>query len=312
MRLLAVFYGLRPYKLACKVISVGNITLGGTGKTPLVEYIARLLKERGQKVAVLTRGYKGGRGDLSDEPLMLQNNLKGVPVIINPDRLAGAKEAMGDYGVNTVILDDGFQQWWIKKDLEVAVIDSTNPFGNSHVLPRGILREPLSSLRRADIFVLTKTDLAADTLALRDYLTRVNDSAVIVESRHAPGCLYALGDGDEMIEIQALKGKNAALISGIGDPASFEQTVKRLGIHIELSFRFNDHHYYSQKDFDNIFTQCRQKNIVSVITTEKDAARLSGFPIKAQDIRVWVLGIKLVLTKNEEGFSNRLFGIYNP
>ncbi|MCX5697972.1 MAG: tetraacyldisaccharide 4'-kinase [Candidatus Omnitrophica bacterium] len=322
MRFLAVFYSLRPCRLACKVISVGNITLGGTGKTPLAEYIARLLKERGHKVAILTRGYKrkvasrqspvASSEAMGDEAQMLSQNLAGIPIIVDADRYRGAKTAIRDHAADTVILDDGFQQWRIKKDLEIVVIDAVNPFGNRRLLPRGILREPLSSLRRADIFVLTKTDLAADFSAAKDYLRRINAPALIVESRHALKSLYALADRADILPLEALKDKQVALVSGIGDPASFEEGIKKLGISIGSHFIFSDHHRYSRQDLDGIFACCRQKNITTVITTEKDAVRFGGLPIKEAGIPVFVLPIQLELTKNEEGFISRLFSLYNP
>ncbi len=340
IRFLSVFYGLKPRRLGCKVISVGNISLGGTGKTPLVEYIASLLKERGHKVAILTRGYKGEgkmassishmanrislrlfdrRFAISDKPIseadeaqMLNRNLADIPVIVDADRYRGAKTAIRDYAADTVILDDGFQQWRIKKDLEIVVIDATNPFGNRRLLPRGILREPLSSLRRADIFVLTKADLAADSSGTRDFLRRVNNSALIAEAKHSPRGLYLLGDKAHMFHYQALKDKRAGLVSGIGDPGSFEEVVKRMGISIGLTFRFDDHHYYSRRDLADIFARCREKNIGIVITTEKDAARLSQEAVSAEGIQVLVLRIQLELTKNEEGFIDGLSRIYNP
>jgi tetraacyldisaccharide 4'-kinase len=322
IRFLSGFYRARAYRLPCKVISVGNITLGGTGKTPLVEYIARQLCERGHKLAILTRGYQGkvkskktkvkNREETADEAQMLQENLAGVPIIVDADRIRGAKRALEDYAVDTVILDDGFQQWRLQKDLEIVAIDATNPFGNRQILPRGILREPLTALRRADILLLTKTDLAADLCGLIAELKGINASALIVESRHAPAGLYVLGDRDKGVALQDLKDKTVALVSGIGGPDSFRQGITRLGINVAMHFKFCDHHHYSSAELDGIFARCRKEHIATLITTEKDAARLSGLSVKESGVQFLVFAIRIELGKDEEGFISRLLSVYNP
>jgi len=311
---------LKPRPLSCKVVSVGNITLGGTGKTSLVEYIARYLKEKGKKVAVVSRGYKRKVGSwelgvgsyevMGDEPFMLQENLKDIPVIVDADRFRGIEQAVRDYGVDTVILDDAMQQWGIKKDLEIVCIDASNPFGNGRLLPRGILREPLSGLKRADIFVLTKTDLSRDTLKIKSDLEKINPRALIVESVHRPVGFYEIGKKDNVLGVEALKGKTAAVFSGIGDPESFETLIKNLGINIGISFRFSDHHHYAQGDLDNIYQSARKNNIDTVITTEKDAVRISRLPTPDSRLPTLILRVELVITKNEEQLHNRFLKLY--
>jgi tetraacyldisaccharide 4'-kinase len=313
---LRAIYHLRPYSLGAKVISVGNLTLGGTGKTPLVEYIARNLTQEGKKVAILTRGYQtkrpqSGLGPLmADEPLMLQRNLEGVPVIVNPHRQAAAQEARARHSADTLLLDDGLQQWGVQKDLEIVLIDATCPFGNKQLLPRGILREPLSALRQADILVLTKTNLVSDTKSLKNYLRKINPAALLLESRHQPVIFYALGNREETLPLQELETRKVALLSAIADPASFEGLIKRLGISIALSLRFPDHYHYSQQDIAAIAAQCWQKYVDLVITTEKDAARLSPALVKECGLRIIVLRMELEFVENEERFMQRLLGIY--
>ena len=306
-------------KLHIRVVSVGNITLGGTGKTTLVEYICRFLKGRGKRVVILTRGYKRkmpgfkasdtGYEGMGDEPYMLSKNLGDIPVIVDADRLKSAKKAMNDFAADTVVLDDGFQQWKIKKDLEIVSIDATNPFGNRQMIPRGILREPLSSLRRADIFVLTKANLSKDVEAIRNYLASLNARALIVEAIHKPLGIYPLNNPSESLDICSLEGKTVALFSGIGDPESFEKLIQILGAKIGVSFKFRDHHDYTRKDLETIIQASRDKKIETIITTEKDASRLTWFTASDQ-VKILILPINLVITKEEERFRDRLLKLY--
>jgi len=329
VRILIWFHSLKkPSSLNCKVISVGNITWGGTGKTVLVEFIARYLKQKEHKVAILSRGYKkpvtryplplpaGRQGvtryaTMGDEPYMLSQKLSDVPIIADADRIRAAKKAIIEYAVDTVILDDGFQQWRIKKDLEIVVIDANCPFGNRHMIPRGILREPLSHLSRADIFVLTKTNLAANTSEVKDFLRKINLKAIILESVHKPVGFYRIDSPKELLILDILKGKTATLFSGIGDPGSFESLIKSLRVNVGLSFRFPDHHRYSSKDLDNIFKNSQNKHSDIIITTEKDAVKLLALPITHYPLPVFVLRIEIIITKDEERFYNRLLRLYS-
>ena len=315
VRILILFYRLNPSRLNCKVISVGNITLGGTGKTSLVEYIAKYLKPQGHKVAILSRGYKRivhsskfivqSYEAMGDEPYMLSKNLGDTPVIVDSDRIRAAKEAIRDYRADTVILDDGFQQWKIKKDLEIVTIDATNPFGNQYLIPRGILREPLTSLKRADIFILTKTNLHPDIRDIKDFLARLNPGALIFESIHKPMGFYKIDQPDKLLNGDILKDKTVTLFSGIADPDSFENLIISLGIKVGSSFRFPDHHNYSPDDLDKIAQASKEKNIDTIVTTEKDATRLYELRATSYELKVLVLRIKLEV-KNEEGFNSRL------
>ncbi|MFA5114547.1 MAG: tetraacyldisaccharide 4'-kinase [Candidatus Omnitrophota bacterium] len=322
VRVLIFMRSRRPKKAGCLVVSVGNITVGGTGKTSLVEFICRYLKDNGRKPAVLTRGYKKPRlagrrpqcayETMGDEPYMLQRNLKDVLVIVDADRLRGARQAHDYYGVDTVVLDDGFQQWGIKKDLDIVAIDATDPFGNRNMLPRGILREPLSSLRRADILVLTKTNLNPDNQDIKDFLSGINPRAFIAESIHQPLGCYLLGRENDMLGADFLKGKTLALFSGIADPDSFENLVLSLGAQVGLAFTFDDHHRYTKSDIDGIMAASRQKGISTIVTTEKDAVRLRQVCAGPGNTQILVLRIGLKITHNEKGLLDRLLGIYRP
>lgn len=299
-----------PCRLDCVVISVGNLTLGGTGKTTAVYYLAKYLAGQGHRLAVLSRGEASGQ-NLSDEPRMLQDKLKGIPVIVGTDRVIGARQAIEKYGVDTVILDDGLQQWHIKKDLEIITIDAACPFGNGRLLPRGILRQPLSSLDQADVFVLTKTDLYPDTRATKDKLTKMFPLALVIETIHKPAGFYDLADPQHLLASDALAGESVALFCGIGDPDSFEKLVLGLGVKVGLSLRFGDHHHYTAADLEKISNAARQKNINALITTEKDAAKLQALSCVLQPLRLFVLQVELgFIDDGKDRFYNRLRLLY--
>ncbi|MEW6101646.1 MAG: tetraacyldisaccharide 4'-kinase, partial [Candidatus Omnitrophota bacterium] len=299
--------------------SVGNITLGGTGKTVLVEYIAQVVKSRGRKVAVVSRGYKRivsghrlpvtGYKDMGDEPYMLSKKLQGIPIIVDPNRPRAIEKAMRQYAADSVILDDGFQQWKILKDLEIVTIDATDPFGNRNMLPRGILREPLSSLRRADIFVLTKVNLVSDTKALEATLSGINSGARIFHASYVALTFHSIGLDEITQRAEDLRGKTVTLFSGIANPDSFERLISGAGIKIGLSFKFPDHHCYSNPDLSRVIEASKKEGIDTIITTEKDSVRLDSLsPIArhpSPELRLLYLRIGLEI-KNEKEFCERL------
>jgi tetraacyldisaccharide 4'-kinase len=311
--ILAFIYRIRPARLNAKVISVGNITLGGTGKTTFVEYLSAKLSSAGNKIAVLSRGYKrdaarqGAQG-MGDEPAMLQKRLPQVHVIVDKDRVKAGIKAIKDYAADTLILDDGLQQWRIYKDLEIVTIDACNPFGNYRMLPAGFLREPLAALKRADIFVLTQVVSGQDTSGLAAKLKRINPRALIVESMHNPEAFNNLRKPDELLGLDFFKGKRAAVFSGIGNPQGFEDCICSLGINIGLSFRFSDHHDYTQGELDGIVKAAQENNLDAIITTQKDAVKIKQ--LETAGLAIFVLDIKLSITKNEAEFDRRLLKFY--
>jgi len=312
--ILAAIYKLHPARVNCKVISVGNITLGGTGKTSLVEYLAQKISQHGNKVVVLSRGYKRnskhlGMQGMGDEPEMLQRKLPKVPVIVDKDRLRAATSAINDYAADTIILDDGLQQWRISKDLEIVTIDTGNPFGNSRLLPAGFLREPLGTLKRADVFVLTQANLEQERSDLIARLQQLNPRALIVESRHEPQGFSNLNDPDKILNPDSLKGRSALVFSGIGNPLAFEKTVTCLGINFADALRFDDHYNYTQTDLDAIVKSAKERKLDTIITTEKDAIKISR--LKINHANIFSLNIKLVINKNETEFDRRLLKLFS-
>ena len=312
--ILANFYRIRPKKLTVKVISVGNITLGGTGKTTLVEYLSVKLSSAGNKIAVLSRGYKRDSGKpgaqgMGDEPAMLQKKLPSVRIVVDKNRIRAAQTAIRDYACDTLILDDGLQQWKIFKDLEIVTIDAGNPFGNYRMLPAGFLREPLSASKRADIFVLTQICLGQDLEGLTAKLKNINSRALIVESRHEPCGISRLDQADEFIDPEFLRGKPVAIFSGIGNPEGFANCVDGLGIKVFKSFVFVDHHDYTQADILPIIKEAHENNLQAILTTQKDAVKIRELDIKWPEILV--LEIKLSITKNEAEFNRRLLKLHS-
>ncbi len=313
IRTLIFILSLDLKRFDIRVISIGNITVGGTGKTSLVEFISFHLKKRGHRLAILTRGYKRkGANSMGDEPRMLSRNLGDLPVIVDKNRARGAKRAIREYNSDTVILDDGMQQWHIKKDLEIITIDALNPFGNRHMLPRGILRQPLSYLKKADIFVLTKTNLANNLDSLKTVLNKYNPRALIVESIHHPVGFYEVGKPQELFDVNYLKGKEVALLSGIGDPDSFSKLILSLGIRIGMDLRFSDHHNYTLGELEVIAGKVKENGLKVLVTTEKDVARLLDESLGIFDnLQLLVMRIELKIIKNEELFFSRLFRLYS-
>ncbi len=290
-----------------KVISVGNITLGGTGKTPLVELIVEYLISRESKVAVISRGYMGIKaqtGFLADEPEMLRNVFPHVPIIVNKNRVLGIQAAQGKYGAECVVLDDAFGNLKISKNLDIVCLDCRNPFGNGFLLPRGILRLPLLYLKKADIFILTHFSAGNNNIDMTiKTLRKFNEKALIFKSRHVPEFFYDLRNKNKE-KLSLIEGTSVALVCGIANPEGLKQTLKDLKAQIISGFYFPDHHPYAQEELDNIFQDCRNNKVTTLITTAKDEPRLK--PIltdRYPEFKILVLKIKLqIIEEDEERF----------
>ncbi len=261
-------FPFRIRKVSARVISVGNITWGGTGKTPLVAKLAHELAERGKKVAILTRGYG------MDEVQELEKKLSVVPVVVGRDRVARAKEAIKKHKAEILLLDDGFQHLRLARDLDIVTINATIPFGPGGLIPMGTLREPIENLRRAQVFILTKSDLGAKNVHwIRQKIQSIKPDAVIFEAVHHP-VQFLDFKRNRYVPLQDIKGKEVAVISGIGDPYAFEKTVEGLGTKIHLAARFDDHHAYRDSEIIEFVKRCKEVGVKDVITTQKDFFRI--------------------------------------
>lgn len=290
--------GILPSRHAgVPTVCVGNITLGGTGKTPVVETVARIFKNEGLRPAVISRGYGGtleGRvavvsdgetvklsaREAGDEPLLHAKRLLslGVPVIIGANRLKAAREAVKNLKVSALVMDDGFGHLRLKRDINVLIVDATRPFGNGFCLPRGILREPLLALSRADIFVLTRTrGLGKDYLVqLRSRLGSYNPKAPVLTASHFPDHLENPVTG-ESHPLKWLKGKKVVAFAGIGNPEAFFSDISVLGGTIVEQVSFPDHHDFSQADIDRLVKFGRLTRADALVTTQKDMQRVEAF-----------------------------------
>jgi len=315
----------RRYPLGCQVISVGNITAGGTGKTPVVEIFARELQRSGRKVAVLSRGYRkkelpwyqrlfreqiepprvvsDGKRILldsemgGDEPYMLASNLPGVVVLVDRNRVKSGRYAVKRFGCDTLILDDGFQYQKLKHRLEVVLVDKTNPFGNSQLLPRGVLREPVRNLQRADFIFITKSD--GDTDALRARLHELNPTAEIIECRHRARYLQHVFTA-ERLDLAWLKGRTVTSLSGIAVPQSFENSLRTMGARVIHCERYADHHRYHAQEIINAVNRAADLKADALLTTEKDAVR---FPrLEVTPVPVYYLRVDIELMRGAENF----------
>jgi tetraacyldisaccharide 4'-kinase len=265
------------------VISIGNITAGGTGKTPLVIWICRFLQNKNVPCAILTRGYKArgtrdegpfdvaqGRRETRDEPAILTESCPQAKVIVNPNRAEAAGEAVDKFGAKMLIMDDGFQHRRLHRDLDIVTIDATCPFGYGKLLPAGMLREPVASLRRADAAVLTRCDQISESELSRieKKLQLINPNMVIAESVHNPICAKTVTG--EKITIEQLKGKKIFAFCGIGNPDAFLNTIRNTGANLVGSEIYDDHYHYTNDCLADIYEQARYLNADLVLTTQKD------------------------------------------
>ena len=292
---------LKSYHAGCKVITIGNLTVGGTGKTPTVCMIAEYLKKEGVNTAVVCRGYRGKEtgtpqivsngekilldsGSAGDEAYMLAKKLSGIPVIAGKDRVAASKLACKHFNTEIIILDDGFQHLRLKRDIDVVLINFRNPFGNGFLLPRGILREPLKALERANIVLLTKTDpIKADRSSLENKIRIHNRKAPIFNSFYKPANIVNFSNS-KSIPVDLMKDKKIACFCSIGDPESFILVLKHMGLTLAEKIIFPDHHQYSSYDYKRIKELSEKFDYL--ITTEKDIAKITPDMIKMNNLSV--------------------------
>lgn len=290
--------------LGCLVVVVGNLTVGGTGKTPVVEKFARALHDRGRKVAILSRGYKSKAPPLwkkwwyrfthteeapprvvsdgvtvlldsevaGDEPFMLAKNLPGVVVLVDKDRVKAGAYAIKRFGCDTLVLDDGFQYLPLKGRLNLLLVDKTNPFGNGFVLPRGILREPVKHLKRASYVFLTKSNGRRDE-ELEAVIKRFNPGVEIIECAHKPQYLQRVGHSERR-PLEDMKGKRIGAFSGIATPESFERFLHEGGAQLVHVGRFLDHYRFTREDLVEEYDAAQHAGAEFIVTTEKDAVRI--------------------------------------
>lgn len=332
---------LHDQPLGCLVVVVGNLTVGGTGKTPVVEKFARTLHERGRRVAILSRGY-GSKSEgmlrkwwrslthageppprivsdghqvlldseqAGDEPYMLARNLPGVVVLVDRNRVKAGTYAIRKFGVDTLILDDGFQYLPLKGRLNLLLIDKNNPFGNGNLLPRGILREPIKHLRRASYIFLTKSNGQPDP-ELDAIIQEHNPHAEVIECSHRPQYLQNVFDPEDRRPLTDLRGRKIGAFSGIAVPESFETFLIQLGAQIIYAQRFFDHHRFSTEELQHFFRKAEEADVDYVVITEKDAVRIEQPP--SASVPLYYLRLEIELLSGKDDFDAAVARICFP
>jgi tetraacyldisaccharide 4'-kinase len=324
---------LRDRTLGVQVIAIGNLTVGGTGKTPVVEKFARELANQGRTVAILSRGYRSKpkpflewltnklllRDDTTpprvvsdgksllldsemagDEPYMLASNLRDVVVLVDKDRVKSGRYAIEKFGVDTLLLDDGFQYWKLRgRRHDVVLVDCQQPFGNEQLLPRGTLREPPSHLARASTIFITKSDGKAAELRRR--IEQFNPNAGIIECIHHPLYLEDVFTGERQT-LEFIKGRKVSALSGIAQPESFEQSLVTLGAELVYARSFADHHRFTQLEVIKVINRSKKKLAEAIITTQKDAVR---FPkIDRRDLPIYFMRVEIKILSGAEDFHD--------
>jgi tetraacyldisaccharide 4'-kinase len=284
------------------VISIGNITAGGTGKTPLVIWICRFLQNKNVPCAILTRGYKTHtkKRATRDEPAILTESCPQAKVIVNPNRAEAAAEAVDKFGAKVLIMDDGFQHRRLHRDLDIVTIDGTCPFGYGKLLPAGLLREPVASLKRTGAAVLTRCDQISESELSRieKKLQLINPDMVIAKSIHNPICAKSLAG--EKITIEQLRDKKVFAFCGIGNPDAFLNTIRSTGANLVGSKIYNDHYHYTNSDIDDIHSQANHLGADLILTTQKDWTRTTLPASVKKDIPFAYLAVEIKFTSGED------------
>lgn len=318
-------------KLDCCVISIGNITVGGTGKTPTAQKVALMIQKLGYRVVILNRGYRShweekigvvsdGKKiymtayEAGDEAFLMAKQLPGIPVVIGKERAITGQFAVDKFKAEVIILDDGYQHWQLYRDLDVVLVDTLNMFGNGCILPRGTLREPLNNLSRAGLFLLTKCDQSSpiSRATLCDTLHRYAPAAPIAESIHKP-CDYIeiadwyKNDTSKALPLEALRGKHVMVFSAIGNPSSFEQTMTAEGLNIVEAIRYPDHHDYGMVEMQYIMDRAISRGVKALVTTGKDAVKIpTEFIYLHRDVPLYILDMEIQITSGEEAFVDTI------
>lgn len=319
---------LKKEKLDCCVISIGNITVGGTGKTPTAQKMAAIVRSMGYRVVILNRGYRShwekeigvvsdGKKifmtayEAGDEAYLMAKTLPGIPVIIGKNRAVTGRYAVDKMQAEVIIMDDGYQHWQLERDLDVVLVDTLNMFGNGCVLPRGTLREPLQNLERGDLFLLTKTDQSSklSRIQLRHTIAKYNDEAPVVESIHRPKNFAEIADwymgiSENTKDLEELRGKDVMVFSAIGNPSSFEQTLSSIGLNILEAVRYPDHHDYGMLEMQYINERATSLKAVAMIATAKDAVKIpTEFIYSNREIPLYILNMDICITEGMDKFK---------
>ena len=290
------------------VVSVGNLTLGGTGKTPMVLWIARWLRKRGVRLTLISRGYGVQEGARNDEALELEDQLPDVPHLQNPDRVEAARSAVEQLACQLILLDDAFQHRRIYRDLDIVLLDATEPFGYGHVFPRGMMREPPKALARADVVALSRADMVNESRreALRRQVERFAGDALWLEMFHKPRALLR-ADGTEAT-IDRLTGCKVAAFCGIGNPLGFRHTLASCGCDVVAFQEFPDHHAYEAEDLLRITQWVNGRNdVAAIVCTHKDLVKIGAARLGTRPL--WALAVGMEIIAGQAELEAKLAGL---
>ena len=291
-------------RMEVPVVSVGNLTLGGTGKTPMVEWLARWFTDRGVCVALVSRGYGAVDGLENDEAKELHQKLPSVPHLLTPKRAVGAREAIDRYGAQLIILDDGFQHRSLARDLDIVLVDAIEPYGFGHVFPRGTLREPLAGFARAQVIALSRSDALGEKArqAIQARVTSYNRTAIWLELSHVPQGVR--GSGGDRQPLDHLYGKRLLAFCGIGNPAGFRRALEQCGYGVVDIREFPDHHAYSPGDLSKLDHWAEQAKADTIVCTHKDLVKIGQPRIGARPL--WALEIRLAISRGQADLESQL------
>jgi tetraacyldisaccharide 4'-kinase len=294
----------KVHRAGVPVVSVGNITLGGTGKTPMVAWLARWFRRRGVGVTIISRGYGAHLSGRNDEARELEQQLPDVPHLQNPDRVAAARVAVEELDAQLILLDDGFQHRRIARDLEIVLLDALEPFGYEHVFPRGTLREPLSGLRRADVILLSRAETLspAEREAIRLRVTNIAPKILWAEIRHAPQDL--LSATGERLPWESLRSGPIAAFCGLGNPRGFRHTLQECGCELAGFREFPDHHPYRRADLEELARWAEGLNAAAIICSQKDLVKIGLSQLGGKPL--WALRIAVEFLAGQKSFEERL------
>ena len=307
---------LKAHRIDAAVISIGNITAGGTGKTPLVIWLCKTIisdfksQIGDRKCAILTRGYKAAKDagpetrHYSDEVAIFAQSCPEAKVIVNPDRVAGAAEAIAKFGANVLIMDDGFQHRRLARDLDIVAVDATEPFGYGKLLPAGLLREPPASLKRADAVVITRCDQVqkAEVDAIEKRLLAANPNIVVARSIHRPVC--ARSADNQEVSLGELKGRKVFAFCGIGNPDAFLSSIGNLGAELAGSKVYDDHYHYTQQSLADIRAQAEASEADIILTTQKDWTKVSGWARSDDGLPLAYLAIEIKFLAGQDRLTS--------
>jgi tetraacyldisaccharide 4'-kinase len=295
------------YRVGVPVVSVGNITLGGTGKTPAIEWLARWFAAQGVRVGLVSRGYGSQAGQANDEALELAQKLPGVPHVLDPDRVRGARQVIRQFHCQAVLLDDAFQHRRIARDLDIVLVDASEPFGYGHVFPRGTLREPLAGWSRAHVVMLSRAELADDEqrAAIREHVRRYAPAAVWVEATHAPHALRSTADMEQRLSV--LAGKRVAAFCGIGNPAGFRHALAACRYEVVALRELADHCSYTAAGIEALAHWSDNLDVAGVLCTGKDLVKIG--PRWPGTKPLWALSSRIEIVAGREEFEAVLWPI---